>query len=203
MKAAILSAPGGRRPAPGSLFAALLTAAALSACAPLAPSVAPAAERHATAAFELEGRMSASDGARAASGRVEWQHAPASDTWTVYTPLGQIAARLESDAEGARLTDASGQQLDAPRADALLPQVLGVDVPVARLADWVQATPGNGAEVRARDALGRPALVIDQGWRIDYLEYAAPGAEAPPARIDISRGDARIRLIVDTWTPLP
>lgn len=203
MTAAILRTPGRRRPDGRMLLAALLAAATLSACAPLQPSSAPAAQRQAASAFELEGRMSASDGNRAASGRVEWQHAPAADTWTVFTPLGQIAARLESDASGARLTDASGQSLDAPDADALLPQVLGVAVPVARLSDWVQATPADGAEVRGRDALGRPALVIDQGWRIDYLEYAGPGAEAPPARIDISRGEARIRLMVDTWTPRP
>lgn len=203
MRAAIQRTPGRLRPDALRLLAALLAAATLSACAPLQPSHAPVAERHAATAFELEGRMSASDGSRAASGRVEWQHAPASDTWTVFTPLGQIAARLQSDAGGARLTDANGQSLDASHADALLPQVLGVEVPVARLPDWVQATPADGAEVRGRDAVGRPALVIDQGWRIDYLEYAGPGAEAPPARIDISRGDARIRLIVDTWTPLP
>ncbi|ATE58605.1 lipoprotein insertase outer membrane protein LolB [Thauera sinica] len=197
-------APAAARAGRRALLAAVLAAAATAACAPLAPrEAAPAAQRRAVAAFELEGRMSASDGSRAASGRVEWQHGPASDTWTVYTPLGQVAARLESDAAGARLTDAGGQRIDAPRADVLLPQVLGVEVPVARLGDWVQATPAAGAEVRSRDAFGRPTQVFDQGWRIDYLDYAAPDPGAMPARLDISRGDARLRLIVDTWTPRP
>lgn len=192
-------APAGHR-----LLLTAIAIAALSACAPLTPVEAPpAAARRPVAAFDLEGRMSASDGSRAASGRVEWQHDPVADTWTVYTPLGQIAARLESDATGARLTDARGQRIDAPQAEALLPQVLGVDVPVDRLSDWVQATPGVGAEVRSVDALGRPALVLDQGWRIDYLDYATPGTDAMPARMDISRGDARIRLIIDTWRPRP
>lgn len=186
------------------LFAAALAAVLVAACAPLAPVVAPpGASRNLLAAFELEGRMSASDGQRAANGRIEWQHARDADTWTVLSPLGQTAARLESNAAGARLTDANGGQLDAADADTLLPQVLGIAVPVARLTRWVQAAPGTDADVRSVDALGRPLLVIDQGWRIDYLDYAAPTGDALPARLDISRGDARIRLVIDTWTPRP
>lgn len=189
----------------GAPLLAVLAAVAMSACAPLVPSVPamPAVERQAATAFELEGRMSASDGNRAASGRVEWRHDAQRDEWTVYTPLGQIAARLESDAAGARLTEANGRRTDAAALDVLLPRVLGVEVPTARLGDWVQAVPGATAEVRKHDALGRPALVFDQGWRIDYLDYASTRPDARPTRLDISRGEARIRLFVNAWTLHP
>lgn len=190
--------------APRALLAALAGALALGACAPLpVPPASPAAVRHAQPMFTLEGRMSATDGQQAASGRIEWEHAPHADRLTLLNPLGQIAARLDSDAAGATLLTADGQRIVAASADALLPQVLGVDVPVARLRLWVQAAPGAGAEVRQRDAYGRPQLLIDQGWRIDYLAYADDGAGAPPARLDISRGDHRIRLIIDSWTAHP
>ena len=81
--------------------------------------------------------------------------------------------------------------------------MLGIDVPVASLGRWVQAAPDAAAEVRNRDSAGRPALVIDQGWRIEYLAYLSTAADSPPARLDISRGDARIRLVIDSWTTLP
>ena len=81
--------------------------------------------------------------------------------------------------------------------------VLGIDVPSARLPRWVQGAPDDGAQIRERDAAGRPQLVIDQGWRIDYLAYADDHPAALPARLDISRGEARIRLIIDSWTALP
>lgn len=187
-----------------ALLAVLASALALGACAPLpAPADHPPAVRHAQPAFLLEGRMSATDGQQAASGRIEWEHAPHTDRLTLLNPLGQIAARLDSDAAGATLLTADGQRIVAASADALLPQVLGVDVPVARLRLWVQAAPGAGAEIRQRDAYGRPQLLIDQGWRIDYLAYADDSAGAPPARLDISRGDHRIRLIIDSWTAHP
>ncbi|MCK2089835.1 lipoprotein insertase outer membrane protein LolB [Thauera aromatica] len=187
-----------------TLLAALAGALALGACAPLpAPADHPAAVRHAQPAFLLEGRMSATDGQQAASGRIEWEHAPHADRLTLLNPLGQIAARLDSDAAGATLLTADGQRIVAASADALLPQVLGVEVPVARLRLWVQAAPGAGAEIRQRDGYGRPQLLIDQGWRIDYLAYTDDSAGAPPARLDISRGDHRIRLIIDSWTAYP
>jgi outer membrane lipoprotein LolB len=182
------------------------TAVALlfAACAPLPPATSYGlAARQAVAAFELEGRISATDGSRGASGRIDWQHDPVADRWTVYSPLGQIAARLERNPVGARLLGADGSVVEATSAEELLPQVIGVEVPVARLAHWVQAAPAEGAEVRHVDGAGRPTLVIDQGWRIDYPAYAGDGADAPPARLDISRGDARIRLLIDQWTPLP
>lgn len=186
----------------GALAAA--TALAVSACAPLAPQLeAPPAVRTAADAFELHGRLSASDGQQAASGTVDWQHEHGSNNWTLASPLGQILARLDSDARGAQLRTADGQHFSAASADELLPRVLGIEIPVDRLAHWVQAAPAADAEVRTRDAAGRPALVIDRGWRIEYPAYADASPAAAPARIEVSRGDARLRLLIDAWTALP
>jgi len=196
-----LRAPALRR---RSLLAGAAAALVLAACTPLVPrETANAAARPLMPAFQLDGRMSATDGRQAASGRVEWEHAPQTDRLTLLSPLGQIVARLDSDADGARLMSADGTQRDAPSADALLPEVLGIDVPSARLPRWVQGAPDTGAQIRERDAVGRPQLVIDQGWRIDYLAYVDDRPDALPARLDISRGEARIRLIIDSWTALP
>lgn len=176
----------------------------LVACAPMAPREhARVAPRALMPAFLLEGRLSATDGQQAASGRVEWEHAPQTDRLTLLSPLGQIVARLDRGPEGARLLSADGAQRDASSADALLPEVLGIEVPSARLPRWLQGAPDAGAEIRQYDAAGRPQLVIDQGWRIDYLSYTDERADALPARLDISRGEARIRLIIDSWTALP
>ncbi|MDX9885820.1 lipoprotein insertase outer membrane protein LolB [Thauera sp.] len=196
-----LRAPALRR---RSLLAGTAAALALAACAPIVPRETPsAALRPLMPAFLLDGRLSATDGRQAASGRVEWEHAPQTDRLTLLSPLGQIVARLDSDPAGARLLSADGTRRDAPSADALLPEVLGIEVPSARLPRWVQGAPDAGAQIRERDALGRPQLVIDQGWRIDYLAYADDRSDALPARLDISRGEARIRLIIDSWTALP
>lgn len=185
------------------LTLALALSLTLGACAPLPPvgSAVAAVPRHASTHFELEGRLAASAGERAASGRIEWQHARGADTWTLISPLGQIVARLDSQPGSATLLTAGGERLYATSADALLPRLLGLEVPTASLSHWVQAVPSAGAEVRALDGSGRPAQVLDQGWLIDYPDYTSPDADARPARVDLSRGDARLRLIIDTWQP--
>lgn len=176
----------------------------IAACAPMQPRESvTAAARAPLAAFALEGRLSATDGRQAANGGVDWQHAARSDRLTLLSPLGQIVARLDSTPEGASLTQADGTRVLASDIDSLLPRVLGVELPAQRLARWVQAAPDAAAEIRHRDAVGRPQLVIDQGWRIEYLAYADDAPQALPARLDVSRGDARLRLIIDHWTLQP
>lgn len=188
------------RPARRFLAAlACVAGALLSACATPTPRAERAVLREVSAQFFLGGRMSASDGNQGASGRIEWQHDAAGDEVTVYSPLGQIAARLISSPTGAELLTGDGQRYQAENAEALMPRVFGFGVPVSRLAHWVQAAPPPGAEVRELDAAGRPALVIDQGWRVDYLEYPDTRARTLPTRVEVSRGDARIRLIIDQW----
>jgi outer membrane lipoprotein LolB len=59
----------------------------------------------------------------------------------------------------------------------------------------------DGAEVRELDPSGRLRRVVDQGWTIEYIEYAGDGPDAPPRKIDVHRGETRLRLIVDAWNP--
>ncbi len=192
------------RPVRRKLLGLALSTALLSACAPLQPVPGSAAViRAAIPYFEVDGRLSATDGERAANGQIEWRHAQSADQWTAYSPLGQIVARLDSNAAGAELMLADGRRQRAASASELLPALIGVDLPLQRLPGWIQASPQPDAEVRSLDEVGRPSLVIDQGWRIDYTEYLNPAADALPRRLEISRGDARVRLVIDRWTLQP
>lgn len=182
---------------------AMMLAFALSGCAirPVGPDLVPAI-RTAVAAFELEGRLSATDGERSASGRIHWLHSPSGDEWTVYSPLGQIVAHLVSSPAGAVLRTADGRRMSAPDPGSMLPQVLGVPAPVEGLPHWVQASARSGATVLDLDEQGRPARISDQGWLVDYPEYANHDPQAPPRRLEARWGETRIRLIIDQWTPL-
>lgn len=185
------------------LLVAALASGILHGCA-IQPPTADVAHvaRSVAPAFELEGRIAASDGDRAANGGLLWTHSPTMDEWTVLSPLGQIVAQLVSTPRGARLLTADGAVQEDEDAHAMLPRLLGVSAPLDGLASWVQAAPRPGARVLGVDAVGRPARVSDAGWIIEYTEYrdATPGAA--PRRIDATWGDTRIRLIIDQWTPL-
>ncbi|MDR1853604.1 MAG: lipoprotein insertase outer membrane protein LolB [Azoarcus sp.] len=183
---------------------AVVAACALAACASVpTTSTAPAA-RAVVDEFLLVGRLSASDGEQSAAGRLEWRRAAASDRFTLLSPFGQIVARLDAGPDGATLTFANGERLFAEQAADLLPRLFpGVAanaLPPERLAAWTQAAPPPEAEVRERDAQGRPQRVIDRGWIVEYLDYRDDSPAAMPRRLDISRGDTRLRLVIDQWT---
>lgn len=187
--------------AAGLAAAAALATTLLAGCASQAARNLAAVSRPTAAAFELEGRLSASDGERAANGALTWSHTPATDEWTVYSPLGQIVGQLVRTPRGAMLLTADGRTEHAEDADTILPRLLGVPAPIDGLQHWVQAAPRPGARVLSLDEAGRPARISDAGWIIDYMEYAGPAADAPPRRIDAAWGEARIRLVIDQWTP--
>ena len=193
-----------RGSAPGRRFAVAIAVAfmvTLAGCAsiPSEPVPADTSGRDLPHAFELQARISATDGTQAVSGRLEWMHTAHGDTWTMRSPLGQVLGELTSDRHGALLRTADGALLTAPSADAILPELLGMEAPVDALPHWVHAVPRPGARVLDRDPEGRPSRISDAGWIIDYAQYPTADAHAPPRRIDIHRGDNRLRLIVDQW----
>ena len=153
--------------------------------------------------FMLEGRIAASDQERASSGAISWTHAPGRNEWQALSPTGQIVARLTETASGAELVLANGDRHHAEHAGALLPSVLGVSAPVSNFTYWVQAIAPEGARVLRRDQAGRPALISDSGWLIEFGRYQSPAPDAPPRRLEATWGDKRVLLIIDQWTPIP
>lgn len=181
------------------LLAALALLVAGCAVQPPRGSV-PAVERARVGAFDLEGRLAASDGERAASGRLRWAHRPRGDEWVVLSPLGQVVAHVVGTPDGAMLRSANGEVLLAPDTATLLPHMLGVQAPADHLPYWIQAVPAEGASVLETDAVGRPARIADSGWIIEYAEYADDSPQAAPRRVLAQWGEARLRIVVDKWT---
>lgn len=154
--------------------------------------------RPVAAHFDVAGRLAARNGDAAVSGRFTWQHGPRSDRWDFFSPLGQVVARL-SNADGtATLTLPDGTQYVEPVAP-LLSRMLGMEVPVSALPRWLQAGVVAREDVREVDAVGRPRRIVEQGWQIRYPGYASDDPDALPRIIELSRGDAHLKLILDAW----
>jgi outer membrane lipoprotein LolB len=186
----------------GWLLLALLGATAGCALVPPAAPAPAAVERRLAERFELVGRLSVSDGARAASLGLEWRHG-ASDDWLFLSPLGQVVARIEANGQGATLYTGAPDPVWAASAQELMNRVLGVAPPLDGVEAWVQGVARPGARVRRLDEVGRPASVADAGWIIDYLEYLGPEPDARPRRLEASWSDARLKLVIDQWSTTP
>lgn len=153
-------------------------------------------------AFYLSGRVSVKYGAEAASGKISWQHDPASDDLLISSPLGQGVARIVRRDALASLTTADQKVYQASDVESLTAQVLGWRLPLAGLPDWVRGRAAAGAPAQTRlDSAHRLAELRQSGWLVEFLDYNA--AYGLPQRLRLSRDDMEIRLVIDQWRSAP
>lgn len=157
------------------------------------------------AAWSLQGRVALSNGHDGGSGRIDWkQDGPRYDV-VLSAPITRQSWRLSGDADSAQLEGLEGGTRNGADATSLLLEATRWEIPVAALASWVRgvrADATHGVAVIRYGSDGRLARIEQEGWVIDYGDWrasAVPGIELPN-RLNASRGDARVRLIVDRWS---
>ncbi len=205
-------------------FSVLLTAALamlLGACAtrPVQPDLTPAQVAAAEAAqhtreqalrvqdhWSLAGRIAVSNHGKGGSGRIEWQQADAQYRVALSAPVTRQSWRLTGDADSALLEGLEGGPRSGPDARLLLLDSTGWDIPVAALTQWIRGARAHAlGPARIRYGVdGLPWQIEQDGWLIQYqwpdVIPAGPREASPlPSRVDATRGEAKVKLIVDEW----
>ncbi len=202
----------------------LLMVATLAACgsvpkrqqAPVAAEVAEvsaqaqAAEQARQAALRaapdwtFQGRAAISKGRNGGNGRIDWQQRGQAYEVSLAAPVTRQSWRLSGAAgQVVRLDGLEGGPRTGDDAGQVLLQATGWEIPVEQLGQWVRGLPSDAGtpEHLGFDAEGRPRVLRQQGWQIDYLDWypAEAGKPSLPRRIEAVSGDAKVRLIVDAW----
>jgi len=164
----------------------------LGACAGL-PFFGGSVDPGSPQSFEMQGRVYVRFGPKAFSGSLRWQHEPARDEVWLGGPLGQTGAHIQRDSSGATLTTADSQVYRAMSIESLTREGLGWSLPLADLSYYVLGTAPLGA---ARSD-GPAATLERNGWNVRWTPREGAAADAPPARLDLSKEDIEIRLVVD------
>ncbi len=160
-------------------------------------------------AWSLAGRVAVSSGREGGSGRIDWQQDGGRYAVELSAPLTRQSWRLRGEPGAAAVLEGlDGGPRQGPDAQALLRAATRWEIPVDALAHWVRGTAADaarhGAATRAFGADGRLATLEQDGWRIAYSDWRAAPDMATlelPHRLDATRGEARVRLIVDQWQP--
>ncbi len=158
-------------------------------------------------AWSLAGRVAVSSGREGGSGRIDWQQDGARYAVELSAPVTRQSWRLRGEPGGtAVLEGLDGGPREGSNAQVLLREATRWEIPVDALAYWVRGAAADaarhGAAARAFGADGRLAALEQDGWRIAYSDWrTAPDAASVelPHRLDATRGEARVRLIVDQW----
>ena len=168
------------------LFVALLAALLLHGCATVAPPSPPPQLSSVPAAFEMRARLSIRQADRSDIAKLRWTHRANRDAWVIASPLGNEVARIESGADGATLTQATGGVYHADSFEDLTERALGVPLDPRSLAAWLHGDVHD----------------VPSGWKVALDETEQAGAVRLARRVTAARGDTVVRLVVDEYQPL-
>lgn len=161
-----------------------------------------AVQLEAAPTWSFRGRIAVSDGREGGSGRVEWRIDGDYYLVEVRAPVSGTTWRLSGGDGLAQLDGVHPEPVRDVDPEALLAREVGWHLPVAAARDWVRGVPVDGGSARILpDGAGLPAQIVEQGWRIDYLDWfpAEAGRPALPRRLVARRGPHEVRLAVSDW----
>ena len=179
------------------VFCAVLST--LSGCASTRPAQVLPSSNVSIGAFSLNGRVAVKLEDRGYTASLRWRHSATRDSLRLFSPLGSVVGEIEADSDGATLTTGDKKVYRSNDAQSLTREVLGWDLPLSGLRYWVtgRADPALPVQAQSRDDKERLKSLMQNDWRIAYLEYF--GDSALPARLSLVYERLNLRLIVEHW----
>jgi len=153
--------------------------------------------------FTLKGRIGVQADGKGFSGSLNWQHDNANDDISLYSPLGGQVASIKKTANEVTLEDAKGNRTSAPDAESLTQTALGWRLPLAGLADWSLGRPTSSTiQASTWDELGHLSTLKQDGWSIEYQNYAEQNGRFLPNKILLKSEKLNLKLLVEEWESL-
>jgi outer membrane lipoprotein LolB len=152
--------------------------------------------------FGFKGRLAAAIRNDGFNASLQWQQRGERSAIDLRAPLGFGSVHVERDAAHFTLQTSRGEKLDGDAALAGLAARLGFSPPLDSLRYWILGVPNPERPSIETPGVGaRYLTALEQdGWHIEYQEYRDAAGVAMPRRAQLTRADARLRLIVDEWT---
>jgi len=149
--------------------------------------------------WQLDGRAAAALGQQGWQASLDWRQTGGVSEVHLAGPFGVGALALTLSPAGMSLNGAP----PTPAVSAQLEARLGFELPLRDLRFWLLGIPNPDAPFTiTRNAQDRALHLSQDGWSIDYDQYRPSGGDELPARIALSRAEARVRIAVDRWEGL-
>lgn len=149
--------------------------------------------------WDIKGRLAieyANDGFTAG---LKWKQYKDQFTISLTDPLGRTAARLNGNDAGVELA-AQGKTYKARSATELMRANLGWALPLDSLYHWSKGIPDPNHPLTAvgYDTMGRPVMLIQDGWQVEFTRYSKDEVLAWPGLIRIIRPDFKAKLSISS-----
>jgi len=154
--------------------------------------------------FSVKSRLGIITNPKNHSARLSWQHTPQKDHINVYSPIGGKVANIIKTSEKVTLTDNGQKTIEAEDTESLTEKTLGFRLPLSGLSHWVLGKPSNIGLVNMVqwDANGRIKTMQQNGWDIQYQDYAEHSGYFLPRKVTLKNDKMTLKLVTDKWTDL-
>ena len=138
------------------------------------------------------------------SGAVRWITNVSGDRLDILSPTGAVVARLSISQNGASLVTDEGEHR-AENADALVSEVLNINLPVSALRYWVRGldAPNLALQTVSKNSDGRITELTQAGWQLSYSGTisieSGPNRYEVPRRLTATQGELEIRWASTEW----
>lgn len=150
--------------------------------------------------FRMEGRLALNTGRRGYSGTVSWEQNDDIVDFRFRGPFGFGGFRIHGDTDQLRVKTTSGDEFLLRDPELEMTERFGWSLPVHSMRFWIlgvsdPALPAT--EVPAEDGLLES--MEQAGWQVRYDGYGESEGLILPRRLDLERGQVRIRVMTDRW----
>jgi len=120
-------------------------------------------------------------------------------------PLGAGTTWISSRPQGVSLKTSSGDAMYDSNVDSLMLRLNGWPLPVSGLRYWVRGLPSPASkhEVTEWNDNGLPAVIKQDGWRIEFRKHKQVADQVLPKKLFINRlgqdEEVDVRLIIRQW----
>jgi outer membrane lipoprotein LolB len=189
-------------------IAAAAVLALASGCATLSPAPETGdwpARRAALQALErwtLDGRIAVAAGENGFSGGFDWAQDGEHSDIALSGPMGGARLRIRVEGDALAVTDDGGNSYTGEEAERFVAGRIGPGekLPVTQMRYWLVGAPAPGApHEESLDSDERLASLRQSGWQVRFDRYAAVGALALPARLEMTTEGLRLRVVVSDW----
>ena len=151
--------------------------------------------------WAFSGRIGVSAGDEGFNGRLRWRQTDDAFNASVSGPFGAGSVQIDGSRNGITVTERNGELTELHDPEYDLRVRYGWTIPVTSLRYWALGVPDpNSPAATEFDDDGQLARLEQRNWVVDIAQYREGGGQLMPRRITAVNADARVRLVIDSWT---
>lgn len=149
--------------------------------------------------WQIQGKIAVQTAKDSGSATVNWTKRGQSYQVSLMGPLGTHSMKLNGRPGKVILTSSDGKTATAASPEQLLAQQWGFNIPVSYLNYWIRGLPAPGAANKQFDAQGRLKDLNQQGWHVQFIDYAQKKGVELPSKIFLASNSVKVKIIVYDW----